>query len=126
LTIRAVGAIIVPIALFLLEDYMAEIIKYGSKRFLSEEDVYSTGSICTYSTVEVSGGTCGGTYHSSEVVIKDCNKTISLDMHIKEEGDLEERIQKIDIMVEELVKFKGALTEHWEILKKTRGEGDGS
>lgn len=104
---------------------MVEIIKYGSKRFLSEEDVYSTGSICTYSIVEE------GSWHSAGIILKDCNKTITLEMGYEDEASLLERVNKIDILIEELSKYKEVLKEHFPIqqeqmkkCKKREGEGD--
>lgn len=97
---------------------MSEIIKYGSKRFLSEEDVHSTGSICVYSYLEE--GYEGHTYHDAEIVLKDCSRTISLEMSFKNENEFQERVKKVDILVEELLKFKEALSEHWKMLQKVK------
>lgn len=97
---------------------MSKIIKYGSKRFLSEEDVYSTGSICVYSCLEE--GYEGHTYHDAGIILKDCNKSILLDMHFKDENEFQERVKKIDILVDELLKFKEVLSEHWKMLQKTK------
>lgn len=97
---------------------MSEIVKYGSKRFLSEEDVYSTGSICVYSFLEE--GYEGHIYHDAEIILKDCSKVISLGMSFKNENEFQERVKKIDILVEELLKFKEVLSEHWKELQKTK------
>ena len=102
---------------------MSEIVKYGSKRFLSEEDVHSTGSICTYSYLEE--GYERRLYHSSEIILKDCNKTISLEMSFDGESQYQERIKKVDILVEELLKFKEVLSEHWNVLQKSKEKING-
>lgn len=95
---------------------MSKITKYGSKRFLSEEDVYSTGSICVYSCLE--DGYEGDIYHDAAIILKDCNKSISIDMRFKNENEFQERVKKIDILVDELLKFKEVLSEHWNALRK--------
>lgn len=97
---------------------MTELVKYGSKRFLSEEDVHSTGSICVYSCLEE--GYENRSYHSAEIILKDCNKTISLEMSFSNESQYQERIKKVDILVDELLKFKEVLSEHWEMLQKAK------
>lgn len=90
--------------------------EYGSKKFLSERDPFSTGSICVASSVDASG------HHSGALVMKDCYKTISIEMTIYEDSELEERLSKIDTMVSELEKFKAVLIEHDEIRRKTEKE----
>lgn len=90
--------------------------EYGSKKFLSERDPFSTGSICVASSVDASGN------HSGALVMKDCYKTISIEMSIYEDSELEERLSKIDTMVSELEKFKAVLIEHDEIRRKTEKE----
>lgn len=97
---------------------MSKTVKYGSKRFLSEEDVYSTGSICVYSCLEE--GYEGHIHHDAEIILKDCNKSISLDMRFRNENEFQERVEKIDTLVDELLKFKEVLSEHWKVLQKTK------
>lgn len=97
---------------------MTELVKYGSKRFLSEEDVHSTGSICVYSCLEE--GYEGHIYHDAEIILKDCSRVISLEMSFKNEDQFQERVKKVDALVDELLKFKEVLSEHWEMLQKAK------
>lgn len=76
-----------------------------NKRFLSEDRHDETGSI----TYFVEKGTENYSVIQSTVKIYDCNRSISLDFDCYDYQEIDERLNKIDVLVEELTKVRDAL-----------------
>jgi len=78
-----------------------------NKRFLSDDE-HETGSICWY--IEKNEDADFLTVNSS-VKIYDCNRSVSLDFDCLDLEDIEGRVAKVDVLIEELTKLRGALLE---------------
>lgn len=91
--------------------------QFALKKFLST-DPFETGSVAASIEVENSGK-----YQnlSAELVIKDCYKSVTLDFYAPNEERQEDRLKKLDTLIDVLVEFREALPlfyqEYNEILK---------
>jgi hypothetical protein len=85
---------------------MKKIKSYGSKKFLTPGTDSATGAICSYV------GEGYGTGVEASVQVKDCNRGVTLEFsiysHDMNKQGIRKMTNKIDTMVNELLKFKQA------------------
>lgn len=79
--------------------------QFALKKFLST-DPFETGSVAASIEIENSRN-----YQnlSAELVIKDCYKTVTLDFYAVGEERQEDRLKKLDTLINVLVEFREAL-----------------
>ena len=99
---------------------MTTIKEFVKKSFLSN-DPYETGSVSVWvivSKYEHDRVFNGKHDVSAEVVIKDCNKTISLDFYADDPVSQQKRLSKLDTLISVLQEFRQALPEMYDEYNK--------
>lgn len=98
--------------------------KYVSKKFLSD-GAYESGSVCIYVTSPREGKEFRSyTTVDAQVKIGDCSKFAELDFSLSKDGDLEKRLNKLDVLIDELTNMKQHLQDQWKYVKENRPEKD--
>ena len=62
----------------------------------------------------------GGFY--SEVIISDCNRSVTLDFNVNTKKQFDERYKKLDLLIRELKKLQDHMATNAEAIKQEMGE----
>ena len=84
--------------------------QFSIKKFLSD-DPFETGAIAASAEVEEDDRYNNLT---AELVIKDCYKTVTLDFYAGTKEKQQDRLKKIDTLIDVLVSFREALPMFYE------------
>lgn len=59
-------------------------------------------------------------YHDANIRIQDCSRNINIEFELDEDNDLNQRLEKLDTMIDILNQFRSALIESDSALKQLR------
>lgn len=94
--------------------------RYVSKKFLNDS-VYETGSIVvTVQSPKTPDQIKSYDGVESTVTLRDCNSTIHLDFQVSSDEGLQNRLSKLDVLIDELLNAKNELMLQWEYVSKHR------